>query len=96
MLLSTRQFHYDAKTKVLTAELAELREFRFEQVYPDAADMGFTMVSDKTGRLVDFVQTATDTTDGGEDVAGWWFEPKPEHIRKNPNVRGVRVLIIND
>lgn len=97
MLLSTAQFDYDPKERLLVAEISDLgKDFRFEQIYPDSCDPGFTMVSAKTGDLVDFVEVGQDRSDSGEDIAGWRFEPKPEHVRRNPKVKGLRVLIIND
>jgi len=95
MILSSAQFHCGSKRLELVAEISELGPgFRFEQIYPDSCDLGFTMVSARTGDMVDFVQVGTDKS--GEDIAGWWFEPKPEHVKKNPKVAGMRVLIIND
>jgi hypothetical protein len=42
----------------------------FGRVYPDACDVGLTVISSKTGREIVFVVERTDRDDEGE-VIGW-------------------------
>lgn len=95
MQVSSELFTYDAPNKVLVTELSDLgKGFRLEQIYQDSADAGFTMVSARTGKAIDFVECGRDMN--GDEIAGWRFEPKPEQARKHPEIKGLTALIIND
>jgi hypothetical protein len=66
--VSTRQFTYGAESHSFVAEMSDLNGFG--QVYDDAADVGFTMVSSRTGREVVFV-VADEQRDGEGDILFW-------------------------
>jgi hypothetical protein len=61
---------------------------RLGQVYDDACDLGFTIVSQKTGREVVFAQDGEDRRDG--EVMGWRF------VCVTPGHKNLKALIIND
>lgn len=61
----------------------------FGQVFDDACDWGFTMVSHRTGKEVVFGHYSTDEDDEGE-VKGWWFHCV------SPGHRDLKCLIVND
>lgn len=85
--ISTEKFSWDASRRTFCAEASDLRGFRhMGQVWNDAADAGFVMVSAATGREVVFTFSRTDTNDG--DIAGWWFTSYP-----TPDIK---CLVIND
>lgn len=93
--VSSKNFDWFPERRTFIAEMSELPEhFRFEQVYPDACDAGFHMLSHRTGQEIVFVMSATDMS--GEDIAGWRFVPTRESLRRVPSAAGVSVLIIND
>jgi hypothetical protein len=68
--VSTRQFTYDAPTKNFAAELSDMNGLG--RVYDDACDVGFTMVSARTGRQVVFV-LAEEKRDGEGDTLLWEY-----------------------
>jgi hypothetical protein len=96
--ISSDKFDWQKDNKCFCAEASDLpQNFNFlSQVYDDACDAGFTMVSARTGAEVAFVFSHDDRDSSGEDVYGWNFEPCPYAVRKNPALAGVTCLIIND
>jgi hypothetical protein len=102
--VSSKSFDWFADRRIFIAEISELPSFyrpghfrgsfQFEQVYPDACDVGFTMISDRTGEEVVFAMTSTDMN--GDEIAGWRFTPTRESVRRFPRCAGVSALIIND
>jgi hypothetical protein len=96
MKFSTNSFSF--KDGLFTQEISTLsmggKLSVFHRVYTDACDEGLILVSDKTGREVEFVVDSIDKSDG--DIAGWRLVPTKESIRKVPSARGLRMLIIND
>lgn len=102
--ISTRLFSWHPKTKSFTAEESTLRRGPrtrngptglFQRIYPDAADVGFPMLSADSGKTAWFALDCEDRCNEGE-VMGWQFVPTPEAIRENPGLAGVTVLVIND
>jgi len=85
-------FIYDVKTKTFVGEMSELG--KFGRVYDDACDLGFTMVSAKTGKEVTFVVNGT-LREHGETV-GWRLVPVTGTVRKMPTLAGVTVHVFND
>lgn len=85
--ISSNNFSY--KNKVFVAEVTALPEsFGFGRVYDDAVDIGFTIVSAKTGKPAVFSLSKTEMVD--EDVAGWFFKCV------TPGFTDLRALIVND
>lgn len=71
-MISSKMFNYHKNEKLFTQEISTLGKVKMIQVYPDACDEGFEMVSDKTGQIVKFVKTQTHYNDG--DVTHWEFK----------------------
>lgn len=99
---SIKDFHFHHNTMTLSAEASELSQghtrFVFGQVYDDAADEGFVIVSSTTGRRATFVVCNVDYNDDREVVA-WHLTPTPETLRdtKLPShVARMRVTVFND
>lgn len=71
---TTDQFSWDPKTKTFTAESSDLRwpigYPKLGQVYDDAADEGFTLISSKTDKPC---VLAIDHIDPNNDYAGGWW-----------------------
>ena len=89
-------FFYHAEDRCFTQEISSLerRYNLFGQLYDDACDQGFTMVSQKTGVEVSFYLSKD--IDRAGDEGGWEFEPIPESVRKTPAAKGLKVIIFND
>jgi hypothetical protein len=96
MLVNSSRFTYRKCDKQFISEISSLgKGFRMERVYPDACDVGFTMVSDKTGKQVVFVEE-DEVRDVDNDILYWLFVPTENSIRQNPELVGVTVLLFND
>jgi hypothetical protein len=85
--ISSSKFHF--KKNTFTAEASELRDLKLGRVYDDACDMGFTIVSEKTGKGVVFVQTE-DTVDREGDLLSINF------VSVTPGLTNLKVVIFND
>ena len=94
-IVSSDRFTYHAPTKIFMCDASDLGDFQLMPVYDDASDTGFTMRSEKTGKLVNyFLQTTAQ--DGEGEIQYWRFMPIGEDMRNNPAVAGTKVLIYND
>jgi len=97
MQFLTKSFSF--KAGVFTAEMAELSRGGnrniFHSVNEGGLRNGLTLVSDKTGKAVDFIINHIDWSPDHE-LMGWHLKPTVESIRSNPEVAGLKMLIIND
>lgn len=100
---STRDFSYHADTKSFVAEASDFGPGNHDgMVYDDAADVGFVLVSHKTGDSVLVAQDGVDMN--GEEIAGWRYKViavQGQHpgqwVRPNGNPQyDFSVLVIND
>ena len=88
-MISSKHFNYDKKDRTFTADVSELNgKLVMIRAYPDACDAGFEMVSEKTGEVCRFVETAEVRNDG--DISHWEFKGMGK-IGK-----GLKVIIFND
>lgn len=72
--LSTEQFHFNPMDTKFIAEVSDFGPgFQFGQVYDDACDEGFTLVSKRTGKECVFAVEKTLTDNEGE-LHGWEFK----------------------
>ena len=103
MITTTKFFHYVSNLRVFCTEISTLEAGgmvgqgapTFHQIYPDAADLGLTLVSHKTGREVDYV--INDVTRNAEgEIESWELVPTTHALRRTPEARGTRILIYND
>ena len=88
--LSTKHFMYQKIGRSFFAEISELPKQRipYMRVYNDACDVGFWLVSHKTGAEIMMVMTEEKKVNG--DVVGWTFKP----VERNAPI--TQVVIIND
>lgn len=52
--ISTRPFMYSPSDNTFVACASDLRGFRLGRIYDDACDVGFTLISQRTGREIVF------------------------------------------
>ncbi len=77
------------KNNTFVAELSDLGNPRLERVYDDAADFGFTVISEKTGNHAVFAFNGYDKDNEG-DVMGLRF------VCVTPGLKNLKALLIND
>jgi hypothetical protein len=73
MIYSTRCFKYDKENRVFIGRITDVMGV-LRQLFPDRLDLGFSMHSDRTGRVVNFVLTSMETDAEGVPTA-WIFSP---------------------
>lgn len=88
----TNMFDWHPDMGLFTQEISSLGDRAFGWLCDDACDIGFVLVSEKTGKKIPFYLDETDYCDGGEDVAGWNFRP----VTNDPKLSKLKVLIVND
>jgi len=103
---SSKDFDYSAENKMFSQEMSMLdkggKRQVFSQVYDDACDEGFKMISKATGKAVYYVVDSEDRDgenedrDGENEILGWRLVPTRDSIRRVPECKGTHVLIIND
>ena len=93
---NTSQFSYYANTRMFVTEISDLNighnlNRLMSQAYDDAADTGFDMVSDRTGRVARFYFESEMFTDG--ELLGWRFI-----CPENENPAGIELTcdVLND
>ena len=87
--IMSSKFRWDPVTRTFVAEVSELVDKLFlTQVWDDACDAGFVMVSTKTGREVIFVHTRV--REGEWEVMSWEFQSHGFDGEQ------MKVLIFND
>lgn len=98
--LSTRNFQYVPESNCLVTEASDLNRLNHDsRVYDDACDVGFVMVSHKTGESVLFVNDGVDENDG--DIAGWRYKAyrmlkQSKWVSLPAHLEGLNALVIND
>jgi hypothetical protein len=92
--VSSKLFDWSAKDKQFTVEASTLGKNAIGQVYDDACDEGFTMVSARTGKTATFYLVSRERYQG--EVTGWTLKPTGETLRKQPQLKGVTVRVFND
>jgi len=93
-------FTYSVASKSFSTEISTLSANVpngrvFHQVYPDACDQGLTLISDLTGKAVDYAVDRYIYGPEGE-LDAWKLVPTRESIRKVPSVKGTSMTIFND
>jgi len=96
MTISSKYFNFNSQRKEFFAEMSSLPKFRWEQVYNDSCDEGFTMVSKNTGDQVTFVVDRINTNADG-DITEWVLIPtKPLSADRAVLPKNLHVVIAND
>ncbi len=99
MTASYSKFDYSKPTRTWVSEASDIAgplnggQPLFHQVYPDAADLGLTLVG-KTGQQVDYVVCEEVCNEG--DLVGWKLCPTKESAKRVPGCVGTKMLIAND
>jgi len=91
--LNTKQFTYNPATKTFVCEASDLCGFEPRRIYDDACDIGFYLVSEKTGTKVLFCENEL-TYDNDGDLISFNFS---SHCYENPSyAMHLNVVIFND
>jgi hypothetical protein len=88
------KFTFHRSSRMIVAELSELGPQPTGRIWPDAADEGLVIVSEKTGEEATFVHYGDDLTSDG--VAVRKFSPTAETVRRLPAIVGWKLHLLND
>ena len=95
-MVRSDRFFYNPQEKRFTADISELGpNFSLERLFNDSCDIGFKMISQWTGDVVQFVMSDVRVNQDG-DVEFWEFVVDSKHFRSNPRVMHVTAMIFND
>lgn len=93
---STKSFTYNAATRTFITDMSDLdrgsRVEVFHQIYPDAADGGLTLISERTMAQIDYaIQSEPD-----DDRNYWVLVPASTRGKQiPPGARGTKIIIVN-
>lgn len=96
--INSSRFEYLKDTKELFADISELSHAGVNplgRLYADAADTGFVLVSNITGKEVEFC-LVNESKDSEGEIRFWRFEPVPTEFLSNDRLKGTHVIILND
>jgi hypothetical protein len=94
--ISSAKFSWIPKSNEFVAEISDLHGTDpLGQLYADACDQGFVMISEKTGKKVEFT-LADIRRDADSDIMYWEFVPTSTAIFYNRNLQDVKVILLND
>lgn len=94
-------FMYDATTGKMIAEISELSHRVggdhnvWEQIYPDACDVGFCIRSIATGKVVKFA-VHIEERDGDGDLTSWILKAVKDHRSYDPVLDKLIIVVFND
>ena len=92
--ISTKMFYYDKEDSMFTQEVSSLGTLASNltgQLYDDACDQGFVLVSHRTGEEVPFYLDETETSNEGETLC-WNFKA----ASLKPELLNLKVCVFND
>ena len=94
--ISSEYFTFNKDTKTFSCDISDLNgKLRWCALYDDAADIGFSMMSESSGKVATF-SLINEVTDKDGDVHYWEFHPIHESIEENPMLKDVKVFVFND
>jgi len=92
---NTKLFAVDPVSKALTVDISELPNDVFVRIYPDACDVGIRVLSDKTGKVSEWVQS-NEQRDNENELMFYEFVPTPKSLREFPKLAGWKIITFND
>ena len=96
MHITTSLFLYNKPNRSFLADASDLGNGPlFHRIYPDACDVGITLISHQTGKEVTYY-LEKEGRNRDNEVTHWILKPTPESIRKVPACRHTYVTIFND
>lgn len=103
MTFSSKLFSCKQGAMFFCADVSTLMHGRpgslpFEQLFPESADHGIRMRSERSGEEAAFFVVNTDIerdSDGSGAIVGWRLKPTLETLARIPSLKGYNMLIVN-
>ena len=99
MQVNTNVLHYHKPTNKFVGEASDfcsINQQMFDQLSPDAIDVGLTLVSEKTGEKADYYLAHTQYSECDNELQYWELLPTEKAIQDNPTLQGSSITIYND
>jgi hypothetical protein len=91
------KFHYSKRAKEFVADISDLGKAPFGQIYTDACDSGFIIVSDRTSHTALWYLAEGETKrDADGDIVWWKLFPTDTTVRKCPVLKDHVITLFND
>jgi len=94
-IFSSNMFNVHKSIKTMTCELSTLRDRVYNQLYDDACDVGFGIISEKTGHVAYWAHDKSEFNDDG-DLTSVIFKPITETINQRQSLKDWTVEVFND
>jgi len=89
------RFTHNAERKMLIAEMSDMGNKPFVQLYDDACDEGLAVYNPRTNSTT-YWHTAAEVRDNEGELTTWVLLPTSESCRKHPGVQNYVMHILND
>lgn len=96
VMLSTNQLIWEKASRTFVAEISEVQN-HFRRLYPDSADIGLEIQSERTRRIAKFVRVEVhcDPNDPGE-ILWYLYKPDQRSINAIPELKDIKLILFND
>lgn len=92
-IFDSKEFTWSKETRTLVSEVSSTPQI-LRQLWEDSFDLGFGILSHRTGHTAYFtLQEQVKNEDG--DTVKWVFIPTLDSLRKQPGLSGVLVNVYN-
>lgn len=83
--------------QLLIGEVSDMGVPNFlQRLYDDACDVGFALRNPRSGNVTRWALKDTIVDEREGELLGWMMVPTPESIRKQPELKGYQLNLIND
>lgn len=93
---SSEGISHNVQRSLLVGEASDLQLRSLERLYDDACDVGLALRNPRTGNVTRWALLTEVRDPWGDELLGWMLAPTPETIRKQPELQGYQLNIIND
>ena len=94
--INSALFTHNPKAKTLVAELSDIQVKGFQQLYDDAADVGFAIRNPKTGNVTRWAVSNEIRDNVENELLGYKLVPTPESVRAQPVMQGYTMTLLDD
>jgi hypothetical protein len=93
---SSEGISHSAAAGLLIAEASDLQLRSLERLYDDACDVGLALRNPRTGNVTRWALHNEVRDPRENELLGWMLVPTPETVRKQPELQGYQLNIVND
>lgn len=93
---SSKHFGYSKMLNLLTVKISMLERIGkvWDRIFPDSDEHGFEIISESTGQASTWFVDRLDIDSEGE-IQGWNMKPTAATVQRLPQLKNVRLLVVN-